>query len=77
MLIIPAMALPLLFLFNVDGVVAQAILITTAMPASVNSSVIAQQYSDDPEYAAEIVMMSTLLSAITLPLVIYTALNIF
>lgn len=77
LLIIPAIALPLLLLFNVEGVVAQAILITTAMPASVNSSVIAQQYSDDPEYAAEIVMMSTLLSAITLPLVIYTALNLF
>ena len=77
LLIIPAMALPLLILFNVDGVVAQAILITTAMPSSVNSSVIAQQYSADPEYAAEIVMMSTLLSAITLPLVIYTALNVF
>ena len=40
LLIIPALALPLLLLFNVDGVVAQAILITTAMPASVNSSVI-------------------------------------
>lgn len=77
LLIIPALALPLLLLFNVDGVVAQAILITTAMPASVNSSVIAQQYSKDPEYAAEIVMMSTLLSAVTVPLVIYTALNMF
>ncbi|CEA01320.1 Membrane transport protein [Jeotgalicoccus saudimassiliensis] len=77
LLIIPALALPLLLLFNVDGVVAQAILITTAMPASVNSSVIAQQYSSDPEYAAEIVMMSTLLSAVTLPFVIYTALAVF
>lgn len=77
LLIIPALALPLLMLFNVEGVVAQAILITTAMPASVNSSVIAQQYSDDPEYAAEIVMMTTLLSAITLPFIIYIALSVF
>src|SRR5699024_5944158 len=77
LLVIPAMALPMLLLFNVEGVVAQAILITTAMPASVNSSVIAQQYSSDPEYAAAIVMMSTLPSAIRLPRVIYTALNMF
>lgn len=77
LLILPAVALPLLMLFNVDGVVAQAILITTALPSSVNSSVIAQQYSNDPEYAAEIVMISTLISAATVPLVIFTALNVF
>ena len=73
----PAVAAVLLFLFNVEGVTAQVILITSAMPAAVNSSIIAQEYSDDPEYAAEIVMMSTLLSAVTVSVVIYIALNIF
>lgn len=73
----PAVAFALLLLFNVGGVTAQAILITSAMPAAVNSSIIAQQYSDDPEYAAEIVMMSTLLSAATVSMVIYIALHLF
>lgn len=77
LLIIPAVAIPLLMVFNIEGVVAQAILIATATPASVNSAVIAQQYSDDPEYAAEIVMMSTLFSAVTVPVVIFIALNLF
>ncbi|WP_026865758.1 MULTISPECIES: AEC family transporter [Jeotgalicoccus] len=77
LLIIPAMSLALLMLFNVDGVVAQAIFISTALPSSVNSSVIAQQYSDDPEYAAEIVMMSTIFSAVTVPIIIFIALNVF
>ncbi|WP_411842679.1 AEC family transporter [Salinicoccus sp. HZC-1] len=73
----PAVAFAMLSLFNVEGITAQAILITSAMPAAVNSSIIAQEYSDDPEYAAEIVMMSTLLSAVTVSLVIYVALNVF
>lgn len=73
----PAVALVLLLLFNVEGITAQAIFITSAMPSAVNSSIIAQEYSDDPEYAAEIVMMSTLLSAVTVSVVIYAALNIF
>lgn len=73
----PVLAFLLLSLFNVDGIVAQAIMITTSMPSSVNSSIIAEAYSDDPEYAAEIVMLGTLLSALTIPLVIYIALNVF
>lgn len=73
----PALTIVLLLLFNLNGVVAQAILITTAMPSAVNSTIIAQQYSDDPEYAAEIVMFSTLFSVVTVPLVIYIALNVF
>lgn len=73
----PVLALLLLMLFNIDGVVAQAIMITTSMPAAVNSSIIAEAYSDDPEYAAEIVMLGTLLSVITIPLVIYVALSVF
>ena len=77
LLIGPVLAIALLLLFNIEGVVAQAILITTAMPAAVNSAIIAQEYSDDPEYAAEIVMMSTLLSALTVSSVIYIALAIF
>ncbi|MCG7333220.1 AEC family transporter [Salinicoccus roseus] len=77
LLIGPVLAVGLLLLFNIEGVVAQAILITTAMPAAVNSAIIAQEYSDDPEYAAEIVMMSTLLSALTVSSVIYIALAIF
>lgn len=73
----PALTIVLLLLFNMSGVVAQAILITTAMPSAVNSTIIAQQYSDDPEYAAEIVMFSTLFSVVTVPFVIYIALNVF
>src|SRR5690625_491644 len=73
----PAVALMMLFLSGIEGTTAQAILITSAMPAAVNSSIIAQQYSDDPAYADEIDMMSTLLSAATESFVIYAAMSVF
>src|SRR5699024_1915474 len=73
----PAVAHLMLFLSGIEGTTAQALLITSAMPAAGNSAIIAQQYSDDPEYAAEIVMMSTLLSAATVSFVIYAAMSVF
>src|SRR5699024_5744174 len=73
----PAVALMMLFLSGIEGTTAQAILITSAMPAAVNSSIIAQQYSDDPEYAAEIVMLSTLLRAATVSFGMYGAMSLF
>lgn len=77
LLIGPAIALAGLWLAGINGVVAQALLISTAMPTSVNSSIVAQEYNNEPEFAAQAVIGSTLLSSITLTLVIYTALRIF
>lgn len=77
LLIGPAIALAGLWLAGINGVVAQALLISTAMPTSVNSSIVAQEYNNEPEFAAQTVIGSTLLSSITLTLVIYTALRIF
>ncbi|KRG15992.1 AEC family transporter [Lederbergia galactosidilytica] len=73
----PAIALAGLWLAGVDGIVAQALLISTAMPTSVNSSIIAQEYNNEPEFAAQTVIGSTLLSSFTLTIVIYIALSIF
>ncbi|WP_242698347.1 AEC family transporter [Bacillus sp. SD088] len=77
LLIGPAIALVGLWLVGIDGVVAQALLISTAMPTSVNSSIIAQEYNTEPEFAAQTVIGSTLLSSFTLTLVIYIALSFF
>lgn len=73
----PAIALGIILLFKVDGIVAQALLISSAMPTSVNSSVIAQEYENHPNFAAQIVLFSTLMSAITVTFVIYMARLLF
>ena len=67
----PLIALGIIYLFGVSGVLAQALFIASAMPTSVNSAVIAQEYNNHPDYAAQIVLFSTLFSAITVSIVIY------
>ena len=73
----PLIALVLIKLFGITGILAQALLISSAMPTSVNSSVIAQEYKNHPEYAAQIVLFSTLLSAGTVSFFIYLARLLF
>ena len=67
----PIIALGIIYIFKIDGIVAQALFIASAMPTSVNSAVIAQEYNNHPNFAAQIVLFSTMISAITVSIVIY------
>ena len=67
----PIIALGIIYIFKMDGIVAQALFIASAMPTSVNSAVIAQEYNNHPNFAAQIVLFSTMISAITVSIVIY------
>ena len=73
----PVIALGIIKLMGLEDIIAQALFITSAMPTSVNSSVIAQEYDNHPELAAELVFLSTLLSAITVVIVIYMSKILF
>jgi len=73
LIISPIIALLIIWLFRIDGITAQALLIASAMPTSVNSAVIAEEYKNYPEFAAQVVLFSTIISAFTVSLVIYLA----
>lgn len=73
----PVIALGIIYVFQIDGILAQALFIASAMPTSVNSAVIAQEYNNHPNFAAQIVLFSTLMSAITVSIVIYFARVLF
>ncbi|MCY1608601.1 AEC family transporter [Staphylococcus pettenkoferi] len=73
----PIIALGIIYVLGFYGIIAQALFIASAMPTSVNSSVIAQEYDNYPELAAQLVFISTLLSAITVVAVIYLSQIIF
>lgn len=73
----PMIALGIIYVFNVDGIMAQALFIASAMPTSVNSAVIAQEYNNHPNFAAQIVLFSTIMSAATVSIVIYFARVLF
>ncbi len=73
----PAIALGIIFVLGIDGVTAQALLISSAMPTAVNSAIIAQEYENEPELSAQIVLASTVFSMVTVTMVISLSRMIF
>ncbi|WP_066192010.1 MULTISPECIES: AEC family transporter [Gracilibacillus] len=65
------------YVFRLDGILAQALLIASAMPTSVNSAVIAEEYNSHPDLAAQTVLYSTIVSMITVTATVYIAQIIF
>lgn len=70
LLVGPALAWCLVRLYGVQGVAAQVIIICAAAPSAVNTVLLAIEFGGDPEFASQSVLTSTLLSALTVPMVI-------
>ncbi len=60
-------------LFGVSGVERKVLLLASIMPAAVINVIIAQRYSRDPSLVASAVVLGTLVSLVTVPLVLYFA----
>ena len=73
----PFIALGMIYTIGLTGITAQAVLIASSMPTSVNSAVIAEEYGNHPDVAAQIVLFSTLFSSITVTFVIYLSKVLF
>ena len=56
-------------LLGIDGVNRQVILLYGALPSAVVNFVLTEKYRQDPELAASIVVLTTLLSLFTIPIV--------
>ncbi|ENH96647.1 transporter [Gracilibacillus halophilus YIM-C55.5] len=67
----PLVALGLIYVLQLEGMTAQALFIASAMPTSVNSAVIAEEYKSHPEFAAQTVLFSTVASMVTVTFVVY------
>ncbi|TPV46959.1 AEC family transporter [Bacillus dicomae] len=77
LLIGPLLALAMIYLLNIDGIVAQSLFIASSFPTSRNTSTIAMEYQIEPELHAQIVLFSTLFSIITVTVVIYLSYILF
>jgi predicted permease len=73
----PILTLIFIYLMNFSGVVAQTILIAYSVPTAVNTALIAVECDNNREFSSQMVMVSTVLSAITLTLAIYVARILF
>lgn len=67
----PILAYLIIVVTNVEGVIAQAFFIASAMPTSVTTSIIAQEYNNEPEFSAQAVLATTFFSMVTVTIVIY------
>ncbi|NSL52499.1 AEC family transporter [Calidifontibacillus erzurumensis] len=73
----PVISLLLILSLGIQGVAAQALLIASSFPTSRNSALLALEYNNNPEYAAQVVLLTTICSSITVAVVVYIAKIIF
>ncbi|MGG6314540.1 AEC family transporter [Paenibacillus macerans] len=66
LLIGPAIGFALILLLDLKGIPAQALLIASGMPTGVNSTILAEEYDNEPDFASQTVLISTLLNIITI-----------
>jgi predicted permease len=69
----PLLSWPLLVLLNIDGLLGKVLLIEASTPAAVNALLLALQYERDPELVSSIVLLTTVLSSATLPVILMLA----
>ena len=68
MIVIPAISVALFWLFGLSGMTAKVVLIQAACPTAAITSVFAIRYGHDENVAAGAVVLTTLVSIVTLPL---------
>lgn len=73
LLIAPTTAYVLTLLFGLSGITAQVLVIASSAPTAINSVLLAIEYDNEPDFASQTVLTSTLLSTITVTTVIYLA----
>lgn len=70
LILAPLIGLALVKLMGIHGVLAKSLIIGVSTPTAVNSAIIAQEYNNEPEYASQIVFVSTVISVGTISLLI-------
>ncbi|AEI42241.1 AEC family transporter [Paenibacillus mucilaginosus] len=67
----PAVGFAVVLLLGIEGVMAQALVLSCAVPTSLSSVLIAVEYDNEPEFSSQVVFSSTIFSIFTVTLVIY------
>jgi predicted permease len=70
LLVSPALAFLVVWMLGYDGLLAQALILSSAVPTSLSSVLLAVEFDNEPDYASQAVFSSTLFSIITVTFVI-------
>lgn len=73
----PLVALGLLAALGWRGLIAQVLLVSSAVPTAINTTLLAIEYENEPDYAAQVVMATTLASGLTCALWILLAQRLY
>ncbi len=73
----PILAYLLINIMGIDGIMGQVLFISSAVPTAVNTALMAVEFNNEPDFASQVVMTSTIFSAITLSIVIYLSQFLF
>jgi predicted permease len=77
LLVSPALAFVVLKLMGITGVLGQILLISSSVPTSISTALIALEFKSRPDFASQIVLVSTVLSALSLAVIIPAARLLF
>ncbi|WP_078552457.1 AEC family transporter [Bacillus alkalicellulosilyticus] len=67
----PGIALLIVYAMDLSGVIAQVLIISSAVPTAVNVVLLDIEYDNHPEFSSQIVLSSTIFSAFTITAIIY------
>ena len=73
----PAAAFVLIKLFGFEGILAQAIFISSSAPTAVNTALLSAECKGDVDFTVQTVTISTLLSSVTMTTAVYLAYVLF
>jgi predicted permease len=68
----PLLAWCVVSLMRIDGIVAAALIVSSAVPTSLSSVLLAVEFDNEKEFASQSVFVSTLISIITVTVVIFS-----
>ena len=71
LLVIPAITFGVLLLLHLDPVTTGAIVLSSAMPAATTAAMLSDKYGADSRFASKLILISTMLSMVTLPVISY------
>ncbi|MEA5536499.1 AEC family transporter [Crocosphaera sp. XPORK-15E] len=76
LIIAPIIALLIGKLINLDSLDLQVLILQSAMPTAVNTLVLVTEFGGDPPLVARTIVVTTLLSFLTLPMVLWLSTNL-
>ncbi|AZN43643.1 AEC family transporter [Paenibacillus albus] len=67
----PLLASLVVWMLGIDGLMAKALIISSSVPTSLSSVLLAVEFDNEQDFASQAVLVSTLLSMVTVTFVIY------